>query len=107
VSIDVDESDRIDDSGEPDETGYDVFLSYNSVDRPVVRNVARRLREFLTMSADVNFDAKLVTSNGAKLFADPALQGKPDAWKMCFRAGREATAAARTAAQAWLKELGQ
>ena len=45
MSIDVDESDRIDDSGEPDETRYDVFLSYNSSDRPVVRNVARRLRE--------------------------------------------------------------
>ena len=45
MSIDVDESDRVDDSGEPDETRYDVFLSYNSSDRPVVRNVARRLRE--------------------------------------------------------------
>ena len=46
MSIDIDESDRIDDSRRPDETRYDVFLSYNSVDRPVVRNVARRLREF-------------------------------------------------------------
>ena len=69
--------------------------------------VARRLREFLTMSADVNFDAKLVTRSGVKTFADPALEGKPDAWKICFRAGREATTAARAAAQAWLKEMGQ
>jgi hypothetical protein len=69
--------------------------------------IARRLREFLTMSADVNFDAKLVARNGVKTFADPAFEGKPDAWKMCFRAGREATTAARAAAQTWLKELGQ
>jgi len=69
--------------------------------------VARRLRDFLTMSADVNFDAKLAARNGVKTFVDPAFEGKPDAWKMCFRAGREATSAARAAAQAWLKELGQ
>jgi hypothetical protein len=69
--------------------------------------IARRLREFLAMSADVNFDAKLVTTGGRKTFADPSLEAKPAGWKMCFRAGREATAAARAAAQAWLKELGQ
>jgi hypothetical protein len=69
--------------------------------------IARRLRDFLTMSADVNFDAKLVTRNGGRTFADPAFEGKPDAWKMCFRAGRDATTAARAAAQTWLKEMGQ
>jgi flagellar biosynthesis GTPase FlhF len=78
-------------------------------DYPVDPNVviARRLKDFLAMSADVNFDAKLVAKDGRKEFADPAFQSKPDAWKMCFRAGREATMAARAAAQQWLKELGQ
>jgi WD40 repeat protein len=47
VSIkDVDVSDRVDDRGPPDEMQYDVFLSYNGDDRAVVRNVARRLREW-------------------------------------------------------------
>lgn len=69
--------------------------------------VGRRLHDFLAVSADVNFDAKLVTKGPVKTFADPAFESKPDAWKMCFRAGREATAAARAAAQAWLQEIGQ
>jgi hypothetical protein len=65
--------------------------------------VAKRLREFLQLSADVDFAAKL-TANGT--FENPAYQAKPAQWKMCYRAGREATAAARTAVQAWLAELG-
>jgi hypothetical protein len=69
--------------------------------------IGRRLKDFLTMSADVNFDAKLVAKDGRRTFVDPALESQPDAWKMCFRAGREATMAARAAAQQWLKELGQ
>ena len=46
VSIsDLDESDQLDEQGPPNGPPYDVFLSYNSDDRHVVRNVARRLRE--------------------------------------------------------------
>ena len=68
--------------------------------------VARRLREFLQLSADVDFNAKLVTQDGRSTFANPAYQAKPSQWKMCFRAGKEATVAARAAVQAWLTELG-
>ena len=68
--------------------------------------VARRLREFLQLSADVDFNAVLKTQNGVSTFENPAYQAKPSQWKMCFRAGREATAAARAAVQAWLAELG-
>ena len=68
--------------------------------------IAKRIREFLAFSADVDFDAKLVTKNGKMVFENPAYEAKSSQWKMCFRAGREATAAARAAAQAWLKELG-
>jgi hypothetical protein len=68
--------------------------------------VARRLREFLQLSADVDFNAKLKTQNGVSTFENPAYQAKPSQWKMCFRAGREATTAARTAVQTWLAELG-
>ena len=69
--------------------------------------VARRLREFLQLSADVDFNAKLkTTESGVSLFENPAYQAKSSQWKMCFRAGREATTAARAAVQAWLTELG-
>ncbi len=42
---DLDESDRLDEQGQPQGPPYDVFLSYNADDGHVVRNVARRLCE--------------------------------------------------------------
>lgn len=68
--------------------------------------IARRLREFLAASADVDFAAKLVSKNGKMVFENQAYEQKSGQWKMCFRAGKEATGAARAAVQAWLKELG-
>ena len=68
--------------------------------------IARRLREFLKVSADVDFDAKLRTEDGRSFFVNPAYEAKSSQWKTCFRAGRDATTAARAAVQAWLTELG-
>ena len=68
--------------------------------------IVTRLREFLAASADVDFAAKLTSRNGKMVFENEAYQQKPDRWKLCYRAGKEATAAARAATQAWLKELG-
>ena len=68
--------------------------------------IAKRLREFLAVSADVDFAAKLTRSNQGMAFENPAYEQKPGQWKMCYRAGKEATTAARAAVQAWLKELG-
>jgi hypothetical protein len=68
--------------------------------------IAKRLREFLAASANVDFAAKLISKNGKMIFENPTYEQKPGQWKMCFRAGKEATAAARAAAQAWLTELG-
>lgn len=68
--------------------------------------IAKRLREFLAASADVDFTAKLVSKGGKMVFENQAYEQKPGQWKMCFRAGKEATTAARAAAQAWLKDLG-
>ena len=68
--------------------------------------IARRLREFLAVSADVDFAAKLTPRNGKMIFENEAYEQKPGPWKMCYRAGKEATAAARAATQAWLKEPG-
>ena len=67
--------------------------------------IARRLREFLALSADVDFAADLRSDGGRMLFVNPAYQAKSAQWKMCFRAGKDATTAARASVQAWLKEL--
>ena len=67
--------------------------------------IAKRLREFLALSENVDFAAELKSQNGRMMFVNPAYEAKPAQWKMCFRAGREATTAARAAVQAWLKEL--
>ena len=68
--------------------------------------IAKRLREFLAASADVDFAATLTARNGKMVFENAAYEQKPGQWKMCYRAGRDATTAARAAVQAWLKELG-
>lgn len=67
--------------------------------------VRKRLQEFLDATADVDFDAKLVAKNGKQRFANAAYEQKPSEWKLAYRAGREATAAARTFAEEWLGEL--
>ncbi len=67
--------------------------------------IADRLRHFLEVSEDVAFDAQLVEKNGRRVFADPALEARGREWKMCFRAGKPATDAARAFAQKWLNDL--
>lgn len=67
--------------------------------------IANRLRRFLDVSKDVAYDARLVDKDGAKVFADPAFEARPKEWKMCFRAGKPATDAARGFAQKWLSDL--
>jgi hypothetical protein len=70
--------------------------------------IAARLRQFLEVSKDVDFGAALVPGPGNKQrFANAAYEAKPDEWKLCYRAGKEATAAGREAAQAWLAALGK
>ncbi len=67
--------------------------------------VVRHLQNFLAVSADVDYAAELVTESGTRKFANPAYERKPEEWKLCFRAGREATTAARQQAEAWLQAL--
>jgi hypothetical protein len=66
---------------------------------------ARHLRAFLATSATVDFGAKLVPVNKQMRFENEEYEGKPDDWKLCFRAGKEAVTAARAFATAWLAEL--
>ena len=67
--------------------------------------IAMRLRRFLGVTRDIDFSARLVERDGKMRFADPALEGRPAEWKMCFRAGQPATQAARDFAQNWLTAL--
>ncbi len=67
--------------------------------------IADRIREFLETSADVDFTAKLVKSGSLMRFANEDYEAKSPQWKLCFRAGKEAVAAARAFAQSWLAEL--
>lgn len=75
-------------------------------DNPVPA-IARRLREFLAVSADVDFAAVVTpTEDGSRFrFENPAYEAKSAPWKLCYRAGREATTAARSAVSQWLREL--
>ncbi len=71
--------------------------------------IARRLREFLTLSGSVDFGAKLVPCKDSyqhhSCFADPAYEKKPDDWKRVYRAGKQPVDAARTFATNWVREL--
>jgi hypothetical protein len=67
--------------------------------------IANRLREFLDETKDVDYGAKLVAQYGKMRFANAPYEQKSAEWKMCFRAGKEATEAARALAAEWLKEL--
>ena len=67
--------------------------------------VAMRLRKFLDATRDIDFAAKLVAQDKMQKFADPTLEAKPSEWKLCFRAGKPATDAAREFAGKWLADL--
>ena len=71
--------------------------------------IAGRLREFIAVSATVDFDAKLVpckdSSRHLSCFADATYEEKPAAWKRCYRAGRRPVETARAFAASWLREL--
>jgi flagellar biosynthesis GTPase FlhF len=67
--------------------------------------IANRLREFLSETKDLDYAAKLVKQGEKMRFADAKCEEESSEWKLCFRAGREATGAARVFAAEWLKEL--
>ncbi len=69
--------------------------------------IAKRLREFLTLSATVDYGAKLVPCRNSQhsCFADPAYEEKPGDWKKLYRAGKEPVDAARGFATKWLAEI--
>ena len=69
--------------------------------------IKRRISEFLAASAGIDYAAKLVPRGDKMVFASDAYEQKPPEWKLCFRAGKEASEAARSFAQAWLAEMNR
>jgi hypothetical protein len=94
--------------------GYDMQVKdYNErvakweKDRPLPDAMVRDwLEEFLKVSSDIDFNAKLIDGGGGRMvFANPQYEKKSPHWKMCYRAGKEAVEAGRAFASQWLKEL--
>ncbi|NCU05914.1 MAG: hypothetical protein GXC73_18265 [Chitinophagaceae bacterium] len=67
--------------------------------------VKKRLQEFLDETADIDFDAELITRNGKKYFANPAYERKGNRWKMAFRAGKDVIEPARAFVERWMSEI--
>ena len=67
--------------------------------------IKKRINEFLATSADIDFSAKLTPRDDKLIFVKGEYEQKSSEWKICFRAGKEGTAAARVFAKAWLAEL--
>jgi hypothetical protein len=67
--------------------------------------IAKRIRQFLATSADVDYSAELISRGDRKVFVKEEYEQKSAYWKTCFRAGKEATEAASAFAKAWLAEL--
>jgi hypothetical protein len=91
-----------------DQERYNKSLAEWSADYPEQPDtlIAKRLKAFLALTADIDFDAKLETlGDGSSRFADPQYESKPTDWKLCYRAGREPVAAARAFTQDWLNHL--
>lgn len=74
-------------------------------------SIARTLHEFLDATPDVDFAAEQRRVEGeggsSMVFVTQAYRDKPWQWRFSYERGPGAIAAARTAAQAWLKELGR
>lgn len=67
--------------------------------------IKSRLQQFLSTTADVDFNAELREKSGKKFFVNPDYERKSTEWKQAFRAGKDAVGAARTFAEQWVKEL--
>jgi len=67
--------------------------------------IVKQLKQFLDLSATVDFTAQTMQKGNKIVFVNPAYEAKSSAWKLCFRSGKEAVTGARKFAQQWLNEL--
>lgn len=99
----------IETAGREEQERYKRRIEEWSADYPEQPNVAiaKRLKEFLVLTANIDFNARLEATDGGKMrFANPEFESKGSDWKLCYRAGPEPVAAARAFAADWLHKLG-
>jgi hypothetical protein len=65
--------------------------------------VKARLKEYLDLTATVDFNAKLADVNRMKKFVNPAYEAKSLKWKAIYRAGKDVNDVAIVFVQDWLK----
>lgn len=64
-----------------------------------------KLKEFLELTNDIDFNAKLIQHKGKWKFENPEYEAKDYNWKKCFRAGKETIETARIFAKKWILEI--
>jgi hypothetical protein len=79
-------------------------LAYAASQNPKLM-VKERLKKFVALASSVDFQAQLTSKYNRQVFVNPEYEKKDNLWKLLFRAGPEATNAAREYAQGWLAEL--
>jgi len=67
--------------------------------------VKLRLKKFMDLTANVDYNAELKEKYNKKVFVNPDYERKSSEWKMAFRSGKEVTETARDFVQQWLSEL--
>jgi hypothetical protein len=67
----------------------------------------QKLKLFLVLTSDIDYNAKLQKAGSKMIFSDPKLEAKDEFWKACFRSGKPTVDAARAYAQQWLLELSR
>ncbi|MCP1383558.1 hypothetical protein [Runella salmonicolor] len=78
------------------------ILDAHSDFRPLLR---QRLKNFIALCDEVDFNAKLVPSGRKQEFINPLYQRKPAEWKFLYRLGKTPVLEARAFAQEWLTDL--
>jgi hypothetical protein len=68
-------------------------------------SLRKSLKLFLDETSGVDYAAETKAVSRTRRFVRPDYESKPRAWKMCYRAGREACDAARAFASGWQAEL--
>lgn len=96
------EADRAQRQADYEKSVQDWQTAYPEDPQPII---VTRLKAFLALTDDIDFDAKLVDAGGKKKFANPEYESKPWDWKWSYRAGKESVNAAREVAKTWLDEL--
>ena len=96
------EADRAQRQADYEKSMQDWQSNYPEDPQPII---VTRLKGFLALTDDIDFDAKLVDAGGKKKFANPEYESKPWDWKWAYRTGKESVDAARDVAKTWLDEL--